>query len=198
MPLDSSNHKGLFKKISDIDIIEGVRKQDDKVLNWLYDNYLQSVRSYVLKNSGSEEDVSDVFQDSIIVLYTQISENNLNLTTDLKGYFFGIARNVWNAHLRKKHRTTELKIDIADEEDIEEINNLILERVVSRAFQKLRPDQQMVLNLFSEGLTYEEIALKMNLKNETYARRKKYMCKEVLLEFVKEDPEYQEYLRFLK
>lgn len=198
MPLDSSNHKGLFKKISDIDIIEGVRKQDDKVLNWLYDNYLQSVRSYVLKNSGSEEDVSDVFQDSIIVLYTQISENNLNLTTDLKGYFFGIARNVWNAHLRKKHRTIELKIDIADEEDIEEINNLILERVVSRAFQKLRPDQQMVLNLFSEGLTYEEIALKMNLKNETYARRKKYMCKEVLLEFVKEDPEYQEYLRFLK
>ncbi len=198
MPLDSSNHKRLLKKNSDINIIEGVRKQDDKVLNWLYDNYLQSVRSYVLKNSGSEEDVSDVFQDSIIVLYTQISENNLNLTTDLKGYFFGIARNVWNAHLRKKHRTTELKIDIADEEDIEEINNLILERVVSRAFQKLRPDQQMVLNLFSEGLTYEEIALKMNLKNETYARRKKYMCKEVLLEFVKEDPEYQEYLRFLK
>ncbi|MDP3003126.1 MAG: sigma-70 family RNA polymerase sigma factor [Bacteroidales bacterium] len=175
-----------------------MRKQDDKVLNWLYDNYLQSVRSYVLKNSGSEEDVSDVFQDSIIVLYTQISENNLNLTTDLKGYFFGVARNVWNAHLRKKHRTIELKIDIADEEDIEEINDLILERVVSRAFQKLRPDQQMVLNLFSEGLTYEEIALKMNLKNETYARRKKYMCKEVLLEFVKEDPEYQEYLRFLK
>jgi len=198
LPLDCFNHKGLFKKFSDIDIIEGVLKQDDKVLNWFYDNYLQSVRSYVLKNSGSEEDVSDVFQDSIIVLYTQISENNLNLTTDLKGYFFGVARNVWNAHLRKKHRTTELKTDIEDEEDVEEINKLILEKIVSRAFQKLRPDQQTVLNLFSEGHTYEEIALKMNLKNEIYARRKKYMCKEVLLEFVKEDPEYQEYLRFLK
>lgn len=198
MPRDSFNHMGLFKKLSDTDIIEGVLKQDDKVLNWLYDNYLQSVKSYVLKNSGSEEDVSDVFQDSIIVLYTQISEKTLNLTTDLKGYFFGIARNVWNAHLRKKHRTTELKTDIEDEDDVEEINNLILERIVSRAFQKLRPDQQTVLNLFSEGFTYEEIALKMNLKNETYARRKKYMCKEVLLEFVKEDPEYHEYLRLLK
>jgi RNA polymerase sigma factor (sigma-70 family) len=198
LPLDSSNYKRLLKKNSDINIIEGVRKQDNKVLNWLYDNYLQSVRSYVLKNSGSEEDVSDVFQDSIIVLYTQISENNLNLTTDLKGYFFGIARNVWNAYLRKKHRTTELKIDLADEEDMEEINDLILERVVSRAFQKLRPDQQTVLNLFSEGHSYEEIAVKMNLKNEIYARRKKYMCKEALLELVKEDPEYQEYLRFLK
>lgn len=189
---------GLFNKISDSSIIEGVRKQDDKILNWLYDNYLESVRHYVLKNNGSKEDVSDVFQDSIIVLFRQVTEENLNLTADLKGYFFGIARNVWSAHLRKKQRTTEILIEPADEEDNEEINNQILERVVSRAFQKLKPDQKEVLNLFSEGQSYEEIAIKMNLKNEVYARRKKYLCKEVLLEFMKKDPEYQEYLRFLK
>lgn len=198
MPFDTSNRKGLFKKFSDITIIEGVRKQDDKILNWLYDNYFQSVKSYILKNSGSVEDVSDVFQDSIIILYKQITDENLNLTTDLKGYFFGIARNVWSAQLRKKQRTTELDIDIAEEDEMEEINNHALERIVSRAFQKLKPDQQTVLNLFSEGYSYEDIALKMNLKNEIYARRKKYLCKEVLLELVKSDPEYQEYLRFLK
>jgi len=198
LPIDSSNHTGLLKKNSDISIIDGVRKQDGKILNWLYDNYLQMVKSHVLQNSGSEEDVSDVFQDSIIVLYKQISENKLNLTTDLKGYFFGIARNVWNAQLRKKQRTTELDIDLADEDETEEINDLILERVVSRAFQKLKPDQQMVLNLFSEGHTYEEIAIKMNLQSEVYARRKKYLCKEALLELVKLDPEYQEYLGFRK
>jgi hypothetical protein len=56
----------------------------------------------------------------------------------------------------------------------------------------------MVLNLFSDGLSYEEIAVKLNLKNEVYARRKKYLCKEALLELIKEDPEYQEYLRFQK
>lgn len=198
MPFNISIHKGLFKKISDISIIEGVRKKDDKILNWLYDNYLQSVKSHVLRNSGSNEDVSDVFQDSIIILYKQITEDNIKLTTDLKGYFFGIARNVWNAQLRKKPKTTELEIDLADEEELEELNDLVLERVVSRAFQRLKPDQQTVLNLFYEGYSYEEIALKMNLKNEAYARRKKYLCKEVLLELVKEDPECQEYLRFRK
>jgi RNA polymerase sigma factor (sigma-70 family) len=195
---DLSNHKRLFKKISDINIIEGVRKQDEKILNWLYDNYLQSVKTYVLNNSGSKEDVSDVFQDSIIILYKQITEFNINLTTDLKGYFFGIARNVWHAQLRKKQRTTELDIDLAAEDEMEGMNDPILERVVSRAFKKLKTDQQMVLSLFSEGFSYEDIASKMNLKNDTYARRKKYLCKEALLELVKEDPEYQEYLRFLK
>ena len=198
MPFDYSNHKGLFKKNSDSNIIEGLRKQDDKILNWLYDNYLQSVKNHVLKNSGSDEDVSDVFQDTIILLYSQIIEDNLNLTTDLKGYFFGIARNVWSAQLRKKQKTIELEVDLPDEEGAEEIYDPILERIVSRVFQKLKPDQQMVLNLFSEGLSYEEIAVKMNLKNEIYARRKKYLCKEALLELVKEDPEYHEYLRFLK
>jgi len=53
-----------------------------------------------------------------------------------------------------------------------------------------------VMNLFAEGHSYEDIAVKMDLKNEINARRKKYVCKEALLELVKEDPEYQEYLRF--
>jgi RNA polymerase sigma factor (sigma-70 family) len=198
LPFDSSNHKGLFKKISDINIINGVRTQDDNVLNWLYDNYFQSVKNHVLSNSGSIEDVSDVFQDTIIVLYNQITDDSLHLTTDLKGYFFGIARNVWSALLRKKQKTIELEIDIPDEGETEEQYDLILERIISRVFPRLKPDQQMVLNLFADGLTYEEIAVKMNLKNEVYARRKKYLSKEALLDLVKEDAEYQEYFRFQK
>jgi RNA polymerase sigma factor (sigma-70 family) len=197
LPIDTTNHNGLFKRISDINIIDGVRNQDDKVLNWLYDNYFQAVKNHVLSNSGSEEDVSDVFQDTIIVLYNQITGDDLNLSTDLKGYFFGIARNVWSAQLRKKQRTVDLDIDPPDEEEPDEQSDQVLERIISRAFQKLKPDQQMVLSLFSDGLTYEEIAIKMNLKNEVYARRKKYLCKEALLELVKEDPEYQEF-RFQK
>jgi RNA polymerase sigma factor (sigma-70 family) len=188
----------LFKKNSDIKIIEGVLNQDDKILNWLYDNYLQIVRKFVLKNNGSTEDVSDVFQEAIIVLYRQITEDKLNLTTNLENYFFGIARNVWYAQLRANRKNVELEFDLSDEEDNNENNDILFERIVSRALQKLKPDQQLILNLFSEGITYENIALKMNLKNETYARRKKYLCKEALLELVKEDPEYQEYLRFQK
>jgi RNA polymerase sigma factor (sigma-70 family) len=198
LPFDCSNKRGLFKRISDINIIIGVRNQDDKILNWLYDNYFQSIKNHVLSNSGSIEDVSDVFQDTIIALYNQITDDKLNLTTDLKGYFFGIARNVWSNQLRKKQKTIELEIDLPEDEEFEEQGDPTLERIVSRVFQKLKPDQQMVLNLFSDGYSYEEIAVKMNLKNEVYARRKKYLCKEVLLELVKEDPEYQEYFRFQK
>ena len=187
-----------FKKYSDIEIIEGIRKQDDRILNWIYDKYYWIARDHVMKNSGSESDVSDVLQDSVIIIYEQILDNKLNLDTDLKGYFFGIVRNIWNVQLRRKQRTTELLSDHPDDDDIEDSNNHLLERIVSRAFTKLKTDQQTVLNLFTEGNSYEEIALKMNLKSEEYARRKKYMCKEILMDLVKEDPEYHEYLRFLR
>ena len=197
MPVDSQSSQGLFKKISDTSLIEGIKQQDDKTLNWLYDNYFQTVKNHVIKNSGSAEDVSDVFQDTIIILYRQISENNLNLTTDLKGYFFGIARNIWSAALRKKRKTTELELDFPDETE-EDMTDPLFERIIGRAFQKLKPDCQTILTLFSDGYSYEEIASKMSLKNEMYARRKKYLCKEALMELVKKDPEYQEYLRFRK
>jgi len=184
----------LFRKVTDTSIIEGIRQQDDKTLNWLYDNFLQTVRHHVLKNSGSEADVSDVFQESIITLYRQISENNLQLTSDLKAYFFGIARNIWSVQLRHKRKLTELEIDFpAADDDIDELTDPVLERIISRALQKLKPDAREILILFSEGYSYEEIARIMNLKSDTYARRKKYLSKETLIELVKADPEYSDY-----
>jgi RNA polymerase sigma factor (sigma-70 family) len=188
--------RGLFRKLPDKAVIEGIRNQDDKVLNYLYDNYYQTVKNHVVKNSGSVEDVSDVFQETIIALYQKISENNFTLTSDLKGYFFGIARNIWSTELRGKRRTEQLTIDLPEEE--EETIDPMFQKIMTRAFNKLKPDCQNILTLFYDGFSYEEIAVKMKLKNETYARRKKYLCKEALMEIIKEDPEYLEYQRFLK
>jgi RNA polymerase sigma factor (sigma-70 family) len=188
----------LFGKLTDKSIIEGIRQQDEKVLNYLYDHYFQTVKNHVLKNSGSNDDVSDLFQDSIIALYQNVSADNFSLTTDLKGYFFGIARNIWNKQLRQKKRVTELTFDISDEDIAEDIFDPALEKILSRSFLLLSTDYQTVLKLYYEGVSYEEITVRMNLKNETYARRKKYLGKEALLEIIKKDPEYKEYQRFLK
>lgn len=188
----------MFRKLTDKSILEGIRKQDEKVLSYLYDNYFQTVKNHVLKNSGAVDDVSDVFQDTIIVLYQQVIDNNINLTSDLKGYFFGIARNIWNSQLRQKKRVSELNMDVVEEDDTNDLSDPVLEKILSRSFVKLKPDCQTILNLFYEGLSYEEIALKMGLKSESYARRKKYLCKEALMELIKKDPEYKEYQRFLK
>ena len=183
---------GLFKKYSDTDIIDGIRRQDNKILTYLYDVYYDMLRDHLKKNNGSDDDVYDVLQESVVILYKQVTEGDFKLTSDLKGYFFGIARNIWNTQLRYKSRVTTLESDLSDEGDLAEANNAVLERIVSRSFGLLQEDCQMVLNLFIDGYGYEEIARKMGMKSETYARRKKYLCKEALMQIIKTDPEYQD------
>jgi hypothetical protein len=78
---------GLFKKYSDSDIIDGIRRQDNKILTYLYDAYYDMLRDHLRKNSGSEDDVYDVLQETVVVLFKQVTGGEFTLTSDLKGYF---------------------------------------------------------------------------------------------------------------
>lgn len=182
----------MFRKYSDSAIIDGIRRQDSHVLSYLYDAYFDIVRDHLKKNSGSDDDVHEVIQETVVILYKKVTGEGFTLTTDLKGYFFGVARNVWNAQLRYRSRLVSLELELPDDSATEEQEEATLERIVTRSFGLMKEDCQMVLRLFSQGYSYEEIARKMGLKNEAYARRKKYLCKEALMEIIKTDPEYQD------
>lgn len=183
---------GLFRKYSDSDIIDGIRRQDNRILTYLYDSYFAMVSDHVRKNSGTDDDAHEVIQETVVILYRQVTGEEFTLTTDLRGYFFGVARNVWNAQLRHRSKLVPLQSDPADDSVAEEVANATLERIVTRSFALLAADCQTVLTLYGEGWSYEEIARKMGLKSEAYARRKKYLCKEALMEIIKTDPEYQD------
>jgi len=186
----------VFKTHTDRKLIEGIKKGEDKTLNYLYESYFDTVKSHILKNAGSEDDVYDVFQDAMMVLYKKVHTNNFELTSDLKAYVFGISRNLWNNQLRMKKKVTELNTDIPDDDDLEKLLDTPIEQIVQRSFLKLSPECQKVLTLFMEGKTYDEIAGEMTYKSSTYARRKKYLCKESLLKIIKEDPDFKDYQGF--
>lgn len=183
----------MFSKYTDKKLIEGIKRRDDEVLKYIYGAYYDMVRDYVLKNSGNNSYVSDVFQESIIILYKQIKSDELNLSTDLKGYFFGIVRMVWGSILKQNQRFSNLETDMADETPANYDNTkATMERIVSRAMEKLNPECREVISLFLDKVPYDEIARVLGLKDENYARRKKYLCKEALMELVKSDPEYDD------
>ncbi len=183
---------GLFRKYSDLDIIDGVRRQDNRILSYLYDSYYEMVSDYVRKNSGTDDDAGEVMQESVVNLYRQVTTGEFSVKADLKGYFFGMARNVWNAQLRHRSRLVHFETEPADHSSSEDLTRATLERIVARSFALLAEDCQTVLTLYGDGLSYEEIASRMGLKNAAYARRKKYLCKEALMEIIKTDPEFHD------
>jgi len=186
----------VLNKHSDTKLIEGIRKGDDKSVNYLYDSFFDTIKSYVLKNTGTEDDAYDIFQDALMVLFKKIQLNNLEENTDVKGYVFGVSKNLWHEHLRKKRKNVEMDKELVDDFDPSNLLDTPLEQIVQRSFLKLKPECQEVLNMVIKGHDYSHIAREMNYKSADYARRKKYLCKEALIKIVKADPEFSDYTDF--
>jgi len=178
-------------------LVEGLRKGDDKTLNYLYQNYFGTVKTYIVKNSGTEDDAYDVFQDALMVVFKKFQHNGVELTSDLKGYVFGVARKLWSNQLRtRKEVRTKVENDIIDDFELEKLLDIPIEQIVQKAFLKLPEDYQKVLTMHLEGHDYDYIAKKMGYKSASYARRKKYLCKEELIKIIKSDPDYKDYENF--
>ena len=185
-----------MKKLSLGQIIEGIRNRDNKVLTSVYKEIFPVVRYYVINNGGNQEDAKDVFQESIIIAYKQISQNNFELKSGFDSYLYGISRLVWLKILRNKsiHKRnidkieeTELSYDISDtiiEEDLEL-------RLYRKHLLRLGSECQKLLKLISENVPYPKIAEEMGYKSEKIVRNKKYKCKETLIKMIKSDPEYK-------
>ena len=59
------------------------------------------MESLVVTNSGKKEEVRDLFQDVVIVLFNQIKEPDFSLRHNLKSFIYAIAKNLWLMKLRK-------------------------------------------------------------------------------------------------
>ena len=161
------------------------------------------MRYYVMSNGGSQDDAKDVFQESIIVAFRQISNNSFKLKTGFEAYLYGVSRLVWLKMLRNRsiHDRNIVKIEEpgVDYHPTETIIEEDLEmRLFRKYFLKLGEECQKVLQMISEGISYEDIAREMGYKSEKIVRNKKYKCKEALIKMIRADKEYQRIIAGMK
>jgi RNA polymerase sigma factor (sigma-70 family) len=188
------------KKLTLGQIVDGIKKRDNKVLAQIYKDIFPVVKYYVTNHGGSQEDAKDVFQESIIVAYKQISQNKLDIKSGFEAYIYGIARLVWLKLLRSREihdrNINVLKESTASYESLENIIEDDLKmRLFRKHFRKLGPECQKVLQMSAEKIPYDKIAAELGYKSEKIVRNKKYKCKEYLTKMIKSDPEYQELKR---
>lgn len=185
-----------MKKLLLGQIIDGIKNRDNQVLTSIYRELFPVVRYYVINNGGSHDDAKDVFQESIIIAYKQVNQNNFELKSGFDSYLYGISRLVWLKILRNRsiHKRNidkleepELNYSLPDHIVEEELEL----RLFRKYFQKLGKECQKVLKLIADGISYDQIAKEMEYKSEKIVRNKKYKCKETLIKMIKSDPEYK-------
>ena len=102
-----------MKKLTLGQIVDGIRKRDNRIITSIYKDIFPKVNYHITNNGGTSDDAKDVFQESIIVVYRQIQSDTFDIKTDFEGYVFGIARLIWLKTLRNRniHERNVSKMD---------------------------------------------------------------------------------------
>ena len=182
-----------MKKYSDEELIQGIRRQDNQSLRFLYKNYFPVVEAHILSNSGSSQDAKDIFQEAVVVLFRKVQQNDFVLTSTLKTFLFAICKKMWLMHLRSRPPETDSidHHDLPDDNESDEYTKSMQYGIYQKAFQKLKEDCKRLLELFLKKISLREIARVMKYKSEDYAKRRKFLCKEKLVEIIRNDPEFK-------
>ncbi|MGC9471654.1 MAG: RNA polymerase sigma factor [Bacteroidales bacterium] len=178
-------------------LLNGLGKRDPVILNHIYEEYYPWVEKHVLNNSGTEDDAGDIFQETLVILFRKRKEGSLHISTSFRNYLIGTAKMLWLKELRRRRRSPVISAEVTDEESLAENISLEAEEksrysLYQKYFMRLAEDCRKILKWFYSKVPLAEIARRMGYKSENYARKRKFKCKEKLIEMIKNDPAYDE------
>lgn len=184
-----------MKVYSANEIIKGIARRKDSIINYVYRSCYPDVRKLILSNGGNEQDAQDIFQEGLIKVYQKITETGLELNCKFGTYLYSVCRFLWLNELEKKKkagRESRIGEDIIDDQTA---NNKIREnaelKLYEQHFKELAKECQKVLNMYFQKSSMEEICVVMGYKNVQIAKDKKYRCKKSLMNKIYNNPEYK-------
>jgi RNA polymerase sigma factor (sigma-70 family) len=186
---------------SSLDLLNGIQRNDTIVLQHIYKTFYSNINFFIKKNSGDEEDANDIFQEAIIIIFRKLKANELVLDCTFETYLYSVCRFLWLKQLDKRRIEKEKLKD--NHEYHEDLYDDGLDRVADlneryRLYQKhftnLGKDCQKILQLYFDKVPLKNIAQIMGFKSEKYAKKRKFKCKEYLINSIKQDLEYDKVL----
>ncbi|MEZ5072240.1 MAG: RNA polymerase sigma factor [Bacteroidales bacterium] len=187
-----------MKRLSDEEILVGLRRRDNRVLQYIYKNSFNAIKQLILANAGSEDDAEDIFQEALIIVFKQLRDKpDFQLDAAFSTYLYSIARLLWLKHLRKikrmeidpLNRDMEERIEFEEPSPVEDKDLRLA--IYQKNLLKIPEDCQKILKLTASDISSKDIAQKLGFRSEGYVRKRRHFCKEYLVNRIKEDPEYQ-------
>jgi RNA polymerase sigma factor (sigma-70 family) len=173
-----------IKNQSDQETFLGLKSKDNYAYEILYKFYYPSVRNFILKNNGNEDDAKDIFQETIIVLLEKVPKDDFNLTSSLKTFIFAISSNLWLKRLRDCNKMVKSEVGIYEkylidyEEAEEEIHQSNSNKVVSLFKAVTNKCIVLLRAIFYDDKDIDSITKDFGYTNKHNAQNQKYKCLE--------------------
>lgn len=166
------------KRMSDAQLVEMIKAGNEDALVNIYKSYFGMVRTFILKNNGTEDEVDDVLQDSLIAVWRNVNKPDFSLTVKLSTYLMAIVKNLWFKQLKKKTRFTVVDESLQEKATADNISTDHLDHsVIRQLVAELDETCMRLLSYFYfDGLENKVIAEKMGFANTDTVKAKKYQC----------------------
>lgn len=169
--------------MSDEEILSQLRAGDERALDFLYRKNYRMMVKMILKNSGTEDEAKDVYQDALIVLWNKARNPDFVLTSKISTYLYSVCLNLWRKELERKGRHSR---EEADQPVIMEMDKEERVTIILGCIEELSETcKNILLYFYYDRLSMEEIAEKLGFANADTAKTKKYKCKQDLDKKVK-------------
>lgn len=176
-------------------LIDGLIRNDPKVIKNIYSTQLPGILNWVRKNSGSYDDANDIFQEGLLIVLRKLKTDYLTLDCSFSTYLFSICKHLWFQEIRRKARF-QVKLngefnEIADcchEKELEEARF----RIFFRNLNLLEARCIELLLLYCKKKTLSEIKSRMGFRNTQAVADKKKNCRKTLIKYLLNCKEYRE------
>ncbi|UAB74145.1 RNA polymerase sigma factor [Mesoflavibacter sp. SCSIO 43206] len=178
--------------------IDGLVNNNSFIIQTIYDKFVPKVINYVKQNSGDEEYAQDVVQDTIITIYNQAIQKNLQLTCPFDAYFFLLCKRKWLNTLKKiNNKEVTINEEVLSKDD--DATQFVFETSIfenkqnlfNQMFDQLGKACKDLLNATFKIKSMEEVAASLNV-SYAYARKKKSLCIGQLTKMVQESPTFNQ------
>ena len=187
---------GEKKLHEDQKYIDGLLKNNTFIIQAIYDKFVPKVINYIKQNSGDSDQAQDIVQDTLITIYNQASQKQLELTCPFDAYFFLLCKRKWLNELKKTaHKEVTINDEVLYKDD--DVQELVFEADVfsekqalfSEMFNKLGNACKELLTATFKIKSMEEVATSLGI-TYAYARKKKSLCIGKLTEMVQGSPKF--------
>lgn len=163
--------------------LESLRKDTESIYIEIYREYKDEFLNWGKKNFiVQEDDLTDAFQDAVIVLYNNIRQEKLTkLESSLKTYLYGIGKNILHKKLQGRRdlvfASEEFKEDIKIEIPEDLYSGEEMENKISSLLEEMNePCKSILKHFYYDNFSMEEIAVILNYKNANTVKSQKMRC----------------------
>ena len=168
------------------------RTQVNRALEIVYTSCYPLVRSLILSNTGSEANAADIFQESVIVFHRELRHGRYEGRSSLKGFLYGISRNLWLKELRKRLGSSVSLKDVpgSDLSEPESFSEFTLSheeqpRIGDFVKQLDKPCQLLLEAFYYRKQSLRQIMELYGIDSESAVKNRKYRCMKKLIAIVK-------------